>query len=144
VEPVRCPRLYRDHVARVRDELVVSDVQPELALEHFAALGLVRVNVSRGDEPVRLDDRLDQDARAIGLVRGAVEDQRLAGGRVGQCVSVLNHLSVLSSRRVVVTNRLIDRGGFVVGCAEVVRVLPPVETRRPGYGGRSSPRLVVG
>jgi hypothetical protein len=91
-EPVRRTRLDRDHCARPRDQLALSRPQAELALEHLEALGLARMHVRRGDEPVGANDRLDEHRSAAGLLRGAVEDEHLAGHRVLEPVSLANHV----------------------------------------------------
>ena len=56
------------------DHLVLSQTEAEFALQHLESLGLVAVNVRRGDEAIGLDDRLDNDSLPVSLRRGAVED----------------------------------------------------------------------
>jgi hypothetical protein len=54
------------------------------------------MNVGGGDEAVRLDEGLEHDRFAVRLARGLVEDEPLAGDRVLDDVSCLDHVVLLS------------------------------------------------
>ncbi len=97
-EAVRRAGLDRKDVARLRHDLLVADPEAEPALEHLEALGLVRVHVRRGDEPVGADDRLDEDGLAVGLAGRLVKDEDLAGYGVLEPVSLANHLLSFRAR----------------------------------------------
>jgi hypothetical protein len=98
-EAVRRARLDGHELARTGDDLVGPGPEADLAVEHLEALGLVRMNVRRRDGAVGADDRLDEHGLAVGLLRGLVEDENLAGDGVLETVSLANHVAVLSSVR---------------------------------------------
>ena len=90
----RCgvPRGHEDPIARPGDERLLADPELELAGEDLEALLLGGVQMRRGDRPVGLDERLDDDALAVRVGGRRPEDERLAGDRVRQRLSVGDHV----------------------------------------------------
>ena len=68
-------------------------LKPTEPWSDLEALLLARMHVRRGDEAVRLHERLDDDGLAAGLAGGLAEDEPLAGDRVLDRISSTNHLS---------------------------------------------------
>src|SRR5581483_5211904 len=91
-EAVRHAGLDGGDVAGAQRQFLAAHLQPERAARDGEALALRRVNVSGGDEPVRLDDDLDHDRLAAGVGRGREERDALAGDGVLDCLACADHL----------------------------------------------------
>jgi hypothetical protein len=68
------------------------DLEADGAAQDLEPLLLARVDVRGGHEAVRLDERLDHDRLTAGLARRLAEDEALAGDRVFDGVSCVNHV----------------------------------------------------
>jgi len=77
-------------------DLLPADGHRQRAGDDLEPLALVRVDVLRGDEAVRADGRLDQAVLAVGLAGGLEEGQPLAGDRVDDGVSWIDHCGSLA------------------------------------------------
>ena len=81
-----------DGLAGAELDRLLAAPHAERPREHLEALGLERVHVRRGDEAAGLHDRLEDDALAVRLGRGLVEDEPLAGDGILDLISCVEHL----------------------------------------------------
>ena len=74
-----CPTGDGDPLARPGEDSRPVELEADRATQDVEALLLVGVQVLRGDEAGRLDERLDRDKLTVRLLRGLEEHETLAG-----------------------------------------------------------------
>ena len=78
-EAVRGAGLDGGDLAGPEQELLAAGLQAERSRGDGEALALERMDMRRRDEPVRLDDGLEHDRLAVGVLGGGEERDALAG-----------------------------------------------------------------